>query len=403
MPELTPVSGLPRTDLRHRAPAPRLTPLEIASGVVLGFEVDTAPSGDGYAGSADPLVALERAVAPALRRPPCLVSFSGGLDSSLVLAVAVRVARRDGLPDPVPVTWRFTGAPAAEESSWQDTVVAALDVRRDWQILRAEDDLDLLGPVARRTLREHGLLHPANIHLHVPILALGPGGSLLTGAGGDQVLAGCRPLATAVTPAARLRRMAGTVRGLTTRGVARLVRQPDRRRFPWLSAEAADRMERTLRAEGRAEPHEVGAGIAWHLRRRDLTLTCASLATVAERDRVAVRHPLLDAGFVAALTDRYGQRPRPARTALLADIAAGRLPAEVIAPRPKARFLEVFFRTPTREFVHGWATGGGELTGVDEDLVDVDALRRIWSRWPIPGCTATLLQHLWLTTTTGEG
>ena len=56
-----------------------------------------------------PRAALEAVVLRALLRPPCLVSFSGGRDSSLVLAIASDVARRHGLPLPVPATNRFPG------------------------------------------------------------------------------------------------------------------------------------------------------------------------------------------------------------------------------------------------------------------------------------------------------
>ncbi|WP_416904082.1 asparagine synthase-related protein [Micromonospora echinospora] len=173
----------------------RPTGWDVCSGVVLGHvsppeapprTLHSGPRGGGTEPRpASPLAALEEAVLPALRRPPCLVSFSGGLDSSLVLAVAVRVARRAGLPEPVPATWRFTGAPRADESDWQDRVVAALGCP-SWQVLRADDDLDLTGPVARRMLLRHGLLHPANAHLHLPVVELASGGSVLTGAGGDQ-------------------------------------------------------------------------------------------------------------------------------------------------------------------------------------------------------------------------
>ena len=51
----------------------------------------------------------------ALRRPPCLVSFSGGLDSSALLAVATAVARREGLDDPVPATLVVPGSPESDE------------------------------------------------------------------------------------------------------------------------------------------------------------------------------------------------------------------------------------------------------------------------------------------------
>ena len=74
----------------------------------------TSPKGlgDGDDRGLTPLAALEEAILPALRRPPCLVSFSGGRDSSCVLAAATRAARREGLQPPVPVTLRVSNAPS---------------------------------------------------------------------------------------------------------------------------------------------------------------------------------------------------------------------------------------------------------------------------------------------------
>ena len=163
---------------------PELTPLEVACGTALGL---CAPAPQLPPTLTEPLAALEAIMESALRRPPCLVSFSGGVDSSLVLAVAVRVARGCGLPEPIPITWRFTGAPAAEESRWQELTVAALQIA-DWERPSASGELDLIGPVAQRVLARHGLLHPANAFLHVPLLERAAGGTLLTGIGGDQIL-----------------------------------------------------------------------------------------------------------------------------------------------------------------------------------------------------------------------
>ena len=164
----------------------RLTPLEIASCVVVGPSgARIAPADQSPA--TDPAVALERVIAQALQRPPCLVSFSGGHDSSLVLAAATRAARREQLPLPIPVTWRPTDAPRAEESAWQEAVVAALQLS-DWIRLPTGDDLDFVGPVATDVLRRHGVLHPANAYFHAPLLKEAAGGTLLTGVGGDQVL-----------------------------------------------------------------------------------------------------------------------------------------------------------------------------------------------------------------------
>ncbi|MER5454863.1 asparagine synthase-related protein [Micromonospora sp. NPDC002389] len=361
------------------------TPFDIATGTVLG--VGPPPRLWSVPPVAkNPLAALEQAVLPALRRPPCVVSFSGGLDSSLVLAVAVRVARRHGLPEPVPVTWRFTGAPGADESSWQERIIAALDLSATWQILRADDDLDLIGPIAGRLLHHYGLQHPVNLHLHLPVVELATGGSVLTGLGGDQMLSGWRRPATRPTRA-RLARIRALVRELPRR------HRPAQLLFPWLHGDVARQAHRALRAEQRAEPRRLGPRTAWHARRRDLVITQSAFAAVAGDHEVTPLHPLLDCGFLAALTAMAGRRRRCTRDDLLAEIVGIALPPDIIAPRPKARFRDVFLRQTTREFVQSW-----DGTGVDPDLVDVPALRDIWSRWPIPGGTAALVQQIWMTT-----
>ncbi|WP_326554511.1 asparagine synthase-related protein [Micromonospora sp. NBC_01813] len=369
-------------------PQPRPTARDVACGIVLGLDPAAPPwprPGASPTAGPDaqpaPLVALERAVLPALCRPPCLVSFSGGVDSSLVLAIAARVARREGLPDPVPVTWRFTDAPRAEESPWQHRVIDELGLGRQWQILQAGEDLDLVGPVAARLLDRYGPLHPPNRHLHLPIVELAQGGALLTGVGGDQILAGWRRRPGSMR--ARLGRLRSRLRA----GVRH--REPDP--FPWLHPQAAREVRRAFLAEQRAEPHRLAERIGWHLRRRDLTLTRASLAAIATDHDVLTVTPLLDDGFAAALAAHQGHLRSPSRRELLASIADAELPPLVVAPRRKATFDEVFFRAATREFLRSW-----HGTGVDESLVDVAALRREWSGWPVNPRTAALVQHAWL-------
>ena len=78
----------------------------------------------------EPSAALERAVLPALLRPPCVVSFSGGRDSSLVLAAAVAVARSEGLAAPIPITVRFPASAESDEQEWQERVVRSARGRR---------------------------------------------------------------------------------------------------------------------------------------------------------------------------------------------------------------------------------------------------------------------------------
>src|SRR5690242_13957500 len=115
----------------------------------------------------DPRAALETAVRRARGTGPCFVSFSGGRDSSVVLAAAARAARRDGVEPPIPVTARFTDAPDAEESAWQERVVRHVGAR-DWIRLEFGDELDAVGPYAQAVLMRHGVLWPFNAHFHTP-------------------------------------------------------------------------------------------------------------------------------------------------------------------------------------------------------------------------------------------
>src|SRR5687768_13796753 len=84
----------------------RPTVLETACGVVYGIDAnaDRLPEESRFRTARE---ALEQAVLVGLMRPPCVVSFSGGRDSSAVLAIAAHVARREGLPLPIPVSLRF--------------------------------------------------------------------------------------------------------------------------------------------------------------------------------------------------------------------------------------------------------------------------------------------------------
>ena len=160
-----------------------MRPLEIAAGLPLRPFTDPVQLARV---SMEPSVALKRAVLPALLRPPCVVSFSGGRDSSLVLAAAVAVARTEGLALPVPITVRFPASAATDEQEWQERVVGQLGVA-DWVRLDLGDELDCIGPVARPVLLRHGVLWPPNAHFHVPQLEHAVGGALLTGVGGDEI------------------------------------------------------------------------------------------------------------------------------------------------------------------------------------------------------------------------
>jgi asparagine synthetase B (glutamine-hydrolysing) len=376
-----------------------LTPLEIASGIVFG--VEDAALGPVVARSGlSARDALEAAVLPALQRPPCVVSFSGGLDSSAVLAVASSVARREGLPLPVAVTLRFPGNAEADETSWQESVVSAVPVG-DWDRIEIRHELSVVGPVATEALREHGLLWPFNAYVHVPVFERARGGSVLTGFGGDELFAPSRWDRVAMIAAGRTRPTARDLRlvalALAPRPVrVRALRHRSPLRLPWLSLEGQTALARAWALESAAEPRKAARRASWRLRLRSLRTAYASLGSLAAARDVAVLHPLADPALVAAVaalrTDGGRERGELVR-ALLGDL----LPAGLYTRRTKASFNTAFWGEDERVLVASWS---GE--GVDLSLVDVDAVRATWSGEGPDGRSFTMLQSAWLTRAYGE-
>ena len=344
--------------------------------------------------TADPLSALEAVIEPALRRSPCLVSFSGGIDSSIVLAVAVHTARRHGLPEPIPITWRFAGAPAAQESSWQELVVDQLKPG-DWERLTVDEELDFVGPVAQRVLRRHGLMHPANAFLHEPLLARAAGGALLTGIGGDQVLGLWRGRMLADVLARRRRPPRRLPLTIVRAGLPLPVRAKlERRHVPgwaWLTPSAREQATRLLAHERAADPLAWATHLRWQLSRRDTAMFAASMRRLADGAGATVVNPLLEPGFAAALARAGGRLGWGNRRAAVGALFGRLLPPALIDRPDKAMFDEAFWGQATRALTRSWDGGG-----VNERLVDRDALRRAWSTGEPNARTALLLQQVWL-------
>ena len=362
-----------------------LTPLELAIGFVLGeSEPIELPTG-GHGG---PLAQLEAALMPSLLRPPCLVSFSGGRDSSLVLAVATRAARRGGLDDPIPATIRVPAAREADESAWQERVVADLGMQ-EWLRLDFTDELDAVGPLARAALRRHGLLFPFNAHFHMPLLDAAHGGSLLTGIGGDELFAGSTSPRAAAVLAGRVRPVARDVRRLAFFASPAPLRRCWHRRaelpFPWLSAAGRAAATAAFAAQEAAEPRRLARRLSWLRGTPALSIGTASLATLAADAGAAIAHPLLDPALwsaVARTAPRGGYLGRTqAMEALFADV----LPGDVLARSDKAGFDEVFFARHSRALAAAW-TGEGAPT----EIVDVPRLRAHWTE-PRPRAQSFML------------
>lgn len=396
-------SRMDRTGRRRARPQGNpgpLTPLEIVAGFPNGDDL-SAPELPAATG-ASPLAAMERAVLPALRRPPCVVSFSGGRDSSAVLAVAANVARRYGLPPPVPVTLRFPDAPRSQESEWQERVVKFLGLG-EWTRLNLTDELDWVGPVAGAVLREHGVVWPPNTHFHQPILEVARGGSLLTGIDGDTLLGGwrwarvIRMLTGTTRPEGRdLLRVLQAFSPPAVRAAVDNHRYPDMPSWPWLRPEAARAIARRWNADAAREPVVWQSRIRWVSRHRILRLTIHSMDLMAARSDVLALHPLADPAFLSALAAGRRWRGYPDRAVAMSMFFGSILPPEVVTRSTKALFNQAFSHRHTRQFATCWSG-----VGVDASLVDVEMLRALWSTEAMPPATALLLQTAWLASQDG--
>lgn len=381
----------------------QLTPLELARGIVSGIDPDTPPLPEAPPGLSA-RAALENVVLAGLLRPPCVVSFSGGRDSSAVLALATRVARREGLALPVPVTLRLPRYPDADEDAWQELVVRHLSLPH-WIRLSFDHELDTVGPYAQAMLNRHGLRWPSNVHSHLPIAERAPGGTVLTGFGGDellypgwvwhrvnQVLAGrIRPtrrdlarIAAAYSPA--------PLRRVVLRRRLQLLRPVPP--APWLRPDVQRRVAEVLLDELVAEPARWDRAVDlawWRLRYRRVAED--TLARVGGMHGAVMRHPLTDGVVLAAIIREAGRAGFGDRTAAMAHLVGDLLPADLITRPTKAAFTGAFWNRHTAAFAAGW-----DGTGVDPDLVDIDVLRGMWTSKERPPDvrTSSLLQLAWL-------
>ena len=368
-----------------------MRPLEIAAGMPLRRRTGTLRLTPV---AIEPSAALERAVLPALLRPPCVVSFSGGRDSSLVLAAAVAVARSEGLAAPIPITVRFAASAESDEQEWQERVVRHFGLDA-WVRLDIGDDFDCVGPVAQRVLLRHGVLWPPNAHFHIPQLERAAGGSLVTGVGGDEIFspsgwARLRSVASGQAvpePRDALRLGAALAPRVVRRRIVVARSELD---LGWLHPEARREVLVSLADEAAAEPLTWRRHLEWLLGLGYVQLGTESLALLGRDQDVAVSHPLLDPGFVGSIAALPRRRRFSDRTAGLLALFSGLLPPEILSRPAKAVFTDALWGLQSRALAESW-----DGTGVDAELVDADALRKRWSDEGVTG-PHTLLQSIWL-------
>jgi asparagine synthase (glutamine-hydrolysing) len=377
------------------AAAEPLTPLEVAYGLLLGRDprakaLDRRPA-------TNPRTALEEVLLEALRRPPCVISFSGGQDSSTLLAIAVSIARRENLPDPIPATLEFPSSAAADETAWQQLVLAHLGLR-DWVRLPFTEELDAVGDIATGMLRRHGLVWPFNLHFHLPIIEAAAGGTVVTGFGGDELGRTSAGLyAERLLAERHLRRPRDAARiayGLLPPrikvGRERLRARQALADVPWLRPQGRRRLVAAL-ARDYAAPFGWGRVLDWWWRSRYVQVCQENFRIVAAPYGVASVHPFADASVLAALAGSGNRAGLGGRGRLLEHLAGDVVPAEILARRTKATFSDPLFTATAREFARSWSG-----RGLDEHLVDPDVVRAVWLDTPSSAMATSMLQAAWL-------
>jgi asparagine synthase (glutamine-hydrolysing) len=372
-----------------------LTELEVATGDVFG-QVDVPPWPE-EAVDGGPLDVLFDEARRILSRGRCVVAFSGGRDSSALLACFLYVARRDGFEEPTALTARWPGDAAAEESEWQDHVARELKVKH-WEIITPGTDFDLLGPLATGLLRAHGLLWPAPLVIFLPMIDAAGDGVLVTGEGGDEVF-GIWGMGRIWSAVRQRRRLRSAVRPVLGAAMPDWLRR--RRALPgaepyqnWLTPEAWAAQREALAAEAVAV-----APLWWpdYLREvdceRGLRLAERAYASICASRGGSLATPLKSPAFLSALARAGGRLGLGDRTSVMRALFSSLLDDTILSRVSKATFGGVYWGPASREFAEDW-----DGTGVPVRWVDVEALRAAWrAPTPVYG-TALPLHAAWLAT-----
>lgn len=365
-----------------------LDPLEVAGGWVNGYDPAPMPR------STSPRRALESLLLSHLHRSPCLVAFSGGRDSSVLLAAATALARREGLPAPVPITLSYPDAADADESAWQQQVLDHLGIIHRI-VLTVHEEHDPLGPVATPILKRHGLLWPPNFAPTLRMMTLARGGVLLTGEGGDETFGLKR-----ITPLTKVLKSRGRVSpriykdvpgALAPASLRRHNAMRTRYRRPWLHADVEAELARKDAADLASFVLHAGRNTWQFATRRSAGIGYETMRSLGAEMNVEYVQAFAEPSVVAAVAAQAGFLGWTGRTATMRTLFDDLLPREVLERRTKALFANAVFTRHTREFARTW-----NGTGVDTSLVHPEALRDTWLS-PTPHAPSmSLLQQAWL-------
>lgn len=377
----------------------RLSPLEIAMGMPLdesSAHLSQAQLPRAHGGARR---ALRTVLARMLHTGPVFVSFSGGRDSSAVLAVATSVAREHSWDLPVPVTHRYPGLASADEDEWQELVLGHLGIR-DRVVLDITDQHYLLGDGARASMAVRGLVWPAAANLQHGMLDVARGATLLTGEGGDELLGARRsaPVARVLRTLRRHHRPSvahlwyacHAVVRQPARDAAATARQVQHEIAPWLRGVARHRFVQFV-ADDSTEPLRWDRSVARTASRSLGRALFHNLDLVARDYDVRIRHPLHAPEFVAAWIADGGRWGFTGRTAAMRYLFADVLPEPILSRSTKAYFNGARIGPAERAFARQW-----DGRGLDPQFVDREVLRQAWLAEEPGGRLDTALMAAWM-------
>lgn len=321
------------------------------------------------------------------------VAFSGGRDSSAVLAVAATVARREGFPPPIALTYVWPAISSVDESTWQQIVLQKYPEVTQ-ACISVTDEFDLLGSAARTHLERRGLIWPFTAHSADSLHSSAADGVLLDGEGGDELFGPTRlrilknirrfrphpdlaPMLGAALLPAQLRRHANQCT------VGR----------PWLRGATGKRITAALARELDETPLSAAREIASVPQRRGGRMARANIAAEARRHGVLRMSPLLDPLVVGAVAQRAGFLGWANRTEAMKDVFADVVPDAVLSRTDKPNFSDALWGPSTMKWLSQW----DRRSGVDPSTVSISALVEQWSRRTPHVGTAMLAQAAWMT------
>jgi hypothetical protein len=370
---------------------------ELASGFPTGSVGGTSRLLPLTGAEPEPRTAIEAELLDALQRPPCGVAFSGGRDSSVLLAMAVALADRTGLPRPVALTNALQGEAASDDPAWQRRLVDDLGV--DWTVFVHDDELDAIGPVSAAVLERTGVVWPAAAFTAQRLLHALRGGSLVTGEYGDELFGDHR-----ITP------LIGTVRRrprpsrLVLRSVAlalaptaartRELRSNVVRPRLWLRPEPRALHVEALVADLAASPLSWRRALDHADRLRSHRLGHRTLHALAAMEDVMLVEPFAEPDVKRSVALAGGRFGWTSRSEAMLAIFRGDVPEDLLRRTTKAHFNRTVVGIHSRAFAEAW--DGTGLPADVAELVDAEALRAEWlSDLPHPGAIG-LLQAAWL-------